>query len=359
MQVLYNFQDKRIKHYRMKNMRYIQHLAVVCMTAWGITALFAACNADKQAKTEENVRQLLPDAPAEVTVIPLKTVDFEHELVSNGKISARTVAEVKFQTSEIIADVFVANGDRVTKGQRIAALETYALNNKLEQAKDALERSKLEMHDVLIGQGYKLDNSMADYDLKQATLVAPVNGIVANLFAKPKTLSKPSEVFCNIIDTQSLEVVFTVLENELGFVRKGDNVKVVPYSMPDIEIKGRVSEINPWVNENGMVQIKATVSYHPQLVEGMNVRVSAFRSVGKQWVVPKTAVVLRTGKQVVFTVVDGKAVWNYVQTGLENATEYTVTGETLKEGDPVIVTGNINLAHESPVKVIQDEKNKE
>ena len=91
----------------------------------------------------------------------------------------------------------------------------------------------------------------------------------------------------------------------------------------------------------------------------MNVRVSAFRSVGKQWVVPKTAVVLRTGKQVVFTVVDGKAVWNYVQTGLENATEYTVTGETLKEGDPVIVTGNINLAHESPVKVIQDEKNKE
>ena len=162
-----------------------------------------------------------------------------------------------------------------------------------------------------------------------------------------------------IIDTQSLEVVFTVLENELGFVRKGDNVKVVPYSMPDIEIKGRVSEINPWVNENGMVQIKATVSYHPQLVEGMNVRVSAFRSVGKQWVVPKTAVVLRTGKQVIFTVVDGKAVWNYVQTGLENATEYTVTGETLKEGDPVIVTGNINLAHESPVKVIQDEKNKE
>ena len=48
-----------------------------------------------------------------------------------------------------------------------------------------------------------------------------------------------------------------------------------------------------------------------------------------------------------------------MKTGLENATEYTVTGETLKEGDPVIVTGNINLAHESPVKIIQDEKNKE
>ena len=101
-----------------------------------------------------------------------------------------------------------------------------------------------------------------------------------------------------------------------------------------------------------MVQIKASVGYHARLVEGMNVRVSTFRSAGKQWVIPKTAVVLRTGKQVVFTVVDGKAIWNYVDTGLENATQYTITGETLKEGDQIVVTGNINLAHESPVEII-------
>ncbi len=357
----------------MKHILNTVMIVISSSMAWG---LFSACHSDKKASPEETVRQLLPDAPAEVTAIPLKTVAFEHELVSNGKISARTVAEVKFQTTEIIADVFVKNGDRVAKGQRLAALDTYALNNKLEQAKDAFERSKLDMQDVLIGQGYRLDNleavpkdvmelarvksgfntaqtacKMATYDLQRATLTAPVGGTVANLFTKPQTLSKPAEVFCNIIDTQHLEVSFTVLENELGFIREGDNVKIVPFSMPDVEIKGRVSEINPWVNKNGMVQVKASVAYHARLIEGMNVRVSAFRTVGKQWVVPKTAVVLRTGKQVVFTVAEGKAVWNYVQTGLENATQYTITGETLKEGDMIIVSGNINLAHESPVKV--------
>ena len=57
-------------------------------------------------------------------------------------------------------------------------------------------------------------------------------------------------------------------------------------------------------------------------------------------------------KQVVFTLKDGRAVWNYVTTGLENMTEYTVTGEGMEEGAQVIVTGNVNLAHESPVKVI-------
>ena len=265
----------------------------------------------------------------------------------------------------------------IEKGQKIAELDTYSLKNRLKQTKDALERSRLEYQDVLIGQGYKLDNleavpeeimqlakvksgynsdqtqfDMASYDLKKATLVAPISGVVANLFTKPHTLSSPSEVFCNIIDTRSLEVEFTVLENELGFIKMGDNVKIAPFSIPDLIVNGRVTEINPWVDENGMVQIKASVSYHARLVEGMNVRVSTFRSAGKQWVIPKTAVVLRTGKQVVFTVVDGKAIWNYVDTGLENATQYTITGETLKEGDQIVVTGNINLAHESPVEII-------
>lgn len=84
----------------------------------------------------------------------------------------------------------------------------------------------------------------------------------------------------------------------------------------------------------------------------MNVRVSIQRSLGKQLVIPKEALVLRSGKQVVFTLVDGKAHWNYVATGLENTGFYTIV-EGLKEGDVVITGGNINLAHESPVKLAE------
>ena len=58
---------------------------------------------------------------------------------------------------------------------------------------------------------------------------------------------------------------------------------------------------------------------------------------------------LRQGRQVVFTLQGDQAIWNYVQTGLENADTYTIL-EGLKEGDEVIVTGNVNLAHEAKVK---------
>jgi len=246
----------------------------------------------------------------------LTATDFEHELVSNGKISAGNMAELKFLTSEVISEIYVKNGSRVEKGQRIAMLDTYSLTNALNQAKDALDRSKLEYQDVLIGQGYKPDNpkaipeevvelakvksgfntaqtqyDMARYNLEKATLTAPISGVVANLFAKPNTLSSPSGIFCHIIDTRSLEVTFTVAGNELAMIRTGDKIKVTPFSLPGVEVEGRVSEINPWVDKNGMVQVKASIGYHEQMVEGMNVRVSIFRSLGKQWVVPKSAVV--------------------------------------------------------------------
>ena len=102
-----------------------------------------------------------------------------------------------------------------------------------------------------------------------------------------------------------------------------------------------------------MVKVKAAVNGKGRLCSGMNVRVNVHRSLGGQLVIPKSAVVLRSGKQVVFTLKDGKAMWNYVHTGLENMEEYTIT-DGLEEGMEVIVTGNVNLAHEAPVKVIKN-----
>lgn len=73
-------------------------------------------------------------------------------------------------------------------------------------------------------------------------------------------------------------------------------------------------------------------------------------------VIPKSALVLRSGKQVVFTLKNDMAIWNYVQTQLENSDSYTLVGEEIKEGDLVIATGNVNLAHEAPVTVVEETK---
>lgn len=361
-----------MKHYRL--------FAILVATS------LLACTGGKEESNyeEETVSTVLPNETNEVTVMTLESTVFNHELVSNGKLSARNFVDLKFESAEPIAKIYVKNGDRVKKGQKLAELATFRLCNKTAQAKDALERAKLELQDVLIGQGYKLEDSakvptatmqlvrvksgydqalyayqLAEYEQKNAVLTAPFDGVVANLFAKTFNTASLSEVFCSIIDTRTLEATFTVLENELPLIKAGDRVEVIPFALSDISVEGRISEINPLVDANGMVQVKASVQDKGKLFEGMNVKVSVHRSLENQLAIPKSAVVLRSGKQVVFKLdpTKTKASWVYVHTNLENADSYTISSteeDGLKEGDIIITNGNINLAHEAPVKIVEN-----
>ena len=341
-------------------------------------ALLAACSdAKKENAGEEGVATVLPSDDNKVTVQRLERRTFDHELVSNGKVIAGGQADLRFETAGIIAHIYVKNGDFVRKGQKIAELDKFRLANKTVQAKDALEKSKLELQDVLIGQGYPAGDTskvpadimrlarvksgydqslslyeLAKYEEEHATLTAPFDGVVANLFSKPYNAASASDAFCTIVGTQGMEADFTVLESELPLIKNGDKVIVTPYADAASGYEGRITQINPLVDDKGMVKVKAVVGSKGKLFSGMNVRINVHRSLGEQLVIPKSAVVLRSGKQVVFTLKEGKARWNYIQTSLENAEHYSVV-DGLKEGDTVIVTGNVNLAHEAPVKVVE------
>lgn len=331
----------------------------------------------KEAKVEQ-VQTKLAEEQAQVKVVKLSKTDFAREILANGTVAAVRKADLDFQTNEIVTNIFVKNGERVVTGQKIAQLDIFKLNNSLQQASDNLEKSKLELQNVLIGQGYSLKDSvrvpkdvmriaktrsnfensriqheMTAYNLKKAVLYAPFNGVVANLFSKEHNQPTNGQPFCTIVDNAAPEVIFQVLENELAMISAGDKVVVSPFSVAGYDVVGKIVEINPVVDKNGMVRVKATVqSPTNKLYDGMNVNVRVQKTVSNQLVIPKKALVLRSNRQVVFTLRAGRAQWNYVKTGLENSTGFIVT-EGLNEGDVVICDGNINLAHEAPVTVVK------
>ena len=69
---------------KTQNYRYLLCMAV---------ALLAACSdAGKGKESEEGVATVLPSESNEVTVKVLKRATFEHELVSNGKVTAGSSA---------------------------------------------------------------------------------------------------------------------------------------------------------------------------------------------------------------------------------------------------------------------------
>lgn len=326
----------------------------------------------------DSVATVLPSRIPEVKTITIEPKVFSHEIVSNGNVSAHDFADLSFAGSDAVIDkIHVKNGDHVRKGQPIASLDRFKLENQLSQNKNDLEKARLELADVLIGQGYdpdKADQVPADVmklarlrsgldqaetvlanttrDLANTTLTAPFDGVVANLFQKAHNKPSASEPFCRIIASGQMDVEFPVLESELPIIKPGDEVKVGAFASTET-YPGRVTEINPLVDKDGLVKVRASVSGAKNLYDGMNVKVSLFRAIDKQLVVPKSAVVLRTGKQVIFTLSGDKAIWNYVHTGLENMNECVVL-DGLEPGMEVIYDGNVNLAHEAPVKLVRD-----
>ena len=174
----------------------------------------------------------------------------------------------------------------------------YTLQSNLRQAEIGSEQAYLELQDILIGQGYdpdKLDAVPADMmklarvksgyeqaelqkekalrEIENATLVAPFDGVVANLTAQPHHMAGGSEPFCRIIQTNTMEVEFQVLENELHLVKLGQTVKIVPQATTIGVLRGEICSMNPLVDEKGLIQVRARVKGNAGLMEGMNVSV--------------------------------------------------------------------------------------
>lgn len=319
---------------------------------------------------------IVNDDKQKVSVMVLHYGDFKKEIISNGKLIALKKADLKFRSSENVAAVFVHNGDRVEKGQTIAKLDNFTLTSTLKQNLIQYEKAKVDLLDVIMSLGYsnkdtslipdvtmktararsgidkaQSDLEMAEYNLQASVLSSPFSGIVANLFSKENNLYNQGEKFCTIIDDSQFEAEFPVLESELASIRKGQTVRIIPYSFGDVTVKGEITKINPVVDQNGMVKVNAVCNNSGQnLIEGMNIKIILEERVSHQLVIPKQAVVLRNEKQVVFTFASGKAKWVYVKTGLENISSFSIM-EGLQDGDSVIYEGNLNLAHDAGVTI--------
>jgi RND family efflux transporter MFP subunit len=196
----------------------------------------------------------------------------------------------------------------------------------------------------------------AEFNLESTRLVAPFKGKLANIAHKQYDRMNAGSTFCTLIDDSEFEAEFRIVESEAGDIRLEDQVRLIPFSDQSV-YTGHISEINPVIDENGLILVKALVKNPGGLMDGMNVKVLIQKEIPGQLVVPKSAVLLRDNQEVLFRCTkDSIAFWTYIQTTGENTTSYSVIahpdkGATLEPGDTVIVSGNLNLAHESRIVV--------
>lgn len=351
------------------------------MNKWGyILILFSlgivSCNNGGKDKKEELSTLAYTEDIPRVKTLNLASQDFAHTIISNGKIEAGKEADLFFGEQGYVKNIFFKNGQKVRKGEKIAELDSLKLLIRVERAEYNLEKAKLEYQDVLIGQGYSISQtknvpddiarlaklrsgyrgaeielSDAKLALREAILSSPFDGVISNLKTKLFEKAGPSHPFCRVIAANNMMVRFNILESEFPLVNVGDKVEVKPFTPGASEYKGEIAEINPLISKEGMVEVVAKINQQKGLVAGMNARVVVKRIVKNCLVVPKQAVIERSGNLVLFTVDKNIAKWHYIEIPYENLEEYVVTGKDVKEGQEVIISNNDNLSHGSKVVV--------
>ncbi len=343
------------------------------LTLLFVITTIISCKPKPVANLEEMARLSSRPEAVLVTTVKLEPSTFYHELISNGSVRSKKSAVVPFKVNGIISELNIQNGQRVNKGDLLAVIEDFEYTLQLTRARQALEKAEISFKDDILSNFSTTDTTglspakikisrirsglndaltaitEAEYNFNNTRVYSPLTGVIANLEARESNPSSSYESLCTIINDVIMEVEFPVIESEYGFISKGMPAGIIPFVSDSTVIPGRITQINPFVGSDGMINVRAEFQNTGRLVDGMNVKVVIRKPVPKRLVVPKEALVIRQGKDVIFVRQDSLAIWKYVTVEFENSTSISVK-EGLEEGDLVIIAGNVNLAHETIVR---------
>lgn len=283
-----------------------------------VAAMLASCGGQNETATPEPASA----SDSTLTTVPVGSANGETPStppsqagdggVLMGKVVAARFADLSFETALPIERVLVRNGQQVRRGQTLAILDQYKLRNAIEQQQRAIEQAqlqveqaRLQMQDVIISQGYDPDNAAsipsdvkhhadvksgyalaknqlasaktqleaARHELRSGVLTAPFDGVVANLSIQAHQLAQPGQTVCRVIASGDMEVEFRVMEADLCKYKIGTGVSVIPVADKTNRYDATVNVINPIVDEQGAVILRARLSGAQGLFDGMNVEV--------------------------------------------------------------------------------------
>jgi RND family efflux transporter MFP subunit len=329
-------------------------------------------------------------------------------LQATGYVVARRQATVAAQIIGTLTSVSVEEGEHVQQGQVLARLDDTqyaaqlsaakaqhaAAQAQVVQARATLMQARADAArlDAVVARGYVSKQAAQQANTQVATGVAavdvarkqaqaaqdnaraaqinvdytviraPFTGVVTVKDAEVGQIVSPYTVggggIATVVDMNSLEVDVDVNETYISRVKPGMAVEAVLDAYPDWKIPAHVIAIIPSADKS-----KATVKVRialdrkdPRIIPQMGVRVSFLEQAAKDAkplpgvLVPKSAVVQRSGKDVVFVVADGRARQTSVTTGGDFSDLKQVT-QGLNAGADVVTTPPANLQDGEKVKV--------
>ncbi len=318
---------------------------------------------------ESEKQQVEEAVPVEVTQVEKQTIS-ENKTYS-GTLEGIEQASIVSKIAERIIDInvrvnnYVKKGDVLIKLERSGATSNYLQSQaNYENAKKNYERMKALYADGAISQ-QQLDQSETAYEVAKANfdaskstvdLESPIDGMVTDLNVNIGDWVTPGMDLATVANIQKMILKFYVTEGEVAKIDLNDPVKIYSEFNRDRAVTGKITEISRSASsEARSFQVKAQFNntrdlwYKPGMFVNVDISLASQKNV---LVVPTEAVIFESNKNVVYKIVDNRAIPVNVKVGLtnENITEIT---RGLKEQDTVVTAGMNNLSDSTRVSIIK------
>ena len=184
------------------------------------------------------------------------------------------------------------------------------------------------------------------------TFDSPVSGYITEKNALPNMYVQPETRLYTVADLTTVWVYAQLFQTDLGKIKPGDPAEVTVDAYPGKTFRGRIDYILPQIDVNTRTARVRLVFPNPtlRLKPGMYVNVLLKTPLGRQLVVPASALFHSGSRQLVFVSQgDGRFEPREVQTGLQVG-DQTVITKGIKAGEPIVTSANFLIDSESQVQ---------
>lgn len=245
--------------------------------------LLGACSSDDVVENEAEKK-----TGVLVNTMQLKPELFEHYFQISGVVHSDVDVTISPETGGTLKRILVKEGQRVSKGQLLAELNTAVGQSGVEEVETQLELAKIlfdkrkKLWDQNIGseveylqakttfEGLQKKLQTTKNQLGLAAIYASANGTIEEIYTKQGELLSPGVPFASLVNLQNIYIEADVPENYLGKVKPGDKVRVnipgeeAPRILPVTRIGNVINPDNRSFkmqivvpNQNGTVKLNA------------------------------------------------------------------------------------------------------
>jgi membrane fusion protein (multidrug efflux system) len=310
-------------------------------------------------------------AEVPVKTAPARTGTVNKQVSTTGTIAANQELIVLSETQGKIKKIHKQVGDPVRKDEVIVEVddETIAANllvaeaNYDQKSRDVERMERLEQGNAIA----KHDLEQARNELKEAEanlitarkavrdtkIKAPIPGVINKRLVETGEFISGGTPVCEIVNTSTLKIWIKIPEKDIFKLTKGLPVEIRLQAFPEKTFTGKINAIGEKADNSMKFDVEVTMA-NPEgkqrLKAGLFAEVHIPVEASETIIIEKTALVGSMKNPVVFVAEGDHAVRKTIITN-ESDDKYIEVSSGIKEGEQVIVSGQINLNDGDRIKI--------